>query len=205
MKAIASTAHRTPLSSSRLRFARCSASACRRPLAGRTPSTATRAARTRGGKADCIEDTDPAAGDWHTSCTGLAACPDAGQRRPWSSIHGGRIERSTSEISAELAGIDGGNLYDFNAHLIEDGACRGLETDGSPSNDNFEVLHITATHFDHAEALAVVGAHPDAVSIHGCSAKACSTRRSASAAATRNRSPSSTPTSVSTAVCYRAR
>jgi hypothetical protein len=152
MKAIASTAHRTPL-------VVLAASLC--ALLGLCLPPAPAAADTFDcyegcsdslvGKADCIEDTDPAAGDWHTSCTGLAACPDAGSDVTVLSIHGGRIERSTSEISAELAGSYGWNLYDFNAHLIEDGACRGLETDGSPSNDNFEVLHITATHFDHAE------------------------------------------------------
>lgn len=119
---------------------------------------------------DCIEDVDPDDGDWHTSCTDLGACPDAGSDVTVLSIHGGRIERWTSEISAELAGLYGWNHYDFNAHLLENGACRALATDGSSTNDNNEVLHITATHFDHAEALTLVGAHPDAVSIHGCGA-----------------------------------
>jgi len=119
---------------------------------------------------DCVEDTDPEDGDWHTSCTDLAACPDAGSDVTVLSIHGGRIERWTSEISAELASLYGWSHYDFNAHLLENGACRALATDGNPSNDNNEVLHVTATHFDHAEALTLVGAHPDAVSIHGCGA-----------------------------------
>lgn len=117
---------------------------------------------------DCIESANPNVGDWHTSCTGLGACPDAGSDVTVLSIHGGRIERWTSEISAELASLYGWNRYDFNAHLLEAGACRALATDGNPSNDNNEVLHITATHFDHDEALDLVDAHPDAVSIHGC-------------------------------------
>ncbi len=118
---------------------------------------------------DCIEDVEPT-GDWHTTCTDLADCPDAGSDVTVLTIHGGRIERWTTEIGDELADLYGWNRYDFNAHLITNGDCRDLATDGSSTNDNSEVLHVTATHFDHAEALDLVGDHPDAVSIHGCGA-----------------------------------
>jgi phage replication-related protein YjqB (UPF0714/DUF867 family) len=116
----------------------------------------------------CIESPDPMVGDWHTSCTGLAACPDAGSDVTVLSIHGGKIESKTTEISDALAALYGWNRYDFNAHLLAGGTCRDLEQDGNPNNDNSEVLHITAADFNHAGALALVGAHPDAVAIHGC-------------------------------------
>lgn len=117
----------------------------------------------------CVESA-ASSGDWHTSCTGLADCPDAGSAVTVLSIHGGKIESGTTEIGDDLAAIYGWNRYDFNAHLRTTGACRALADDGSSSNDNSEVLHITGTKFNHADALAVVGAHPDAVSIHGCGA-----------------------------------
>lgn len=117
--------------------------------------------------AGCLE---APGGDWHTSCTGLAACPDAGSDVTVLSIHGGAIERGTTEIGDDLAAIYGWNRYDFNAHLRTTGQCRARATDGNANNDNSEVLHITGTQYNHAEALTLVGAHPDAVSIHGCGA-----------------------------------
>lgn len=106
--------------------------------------------------------------DWTTSCTGLGTCPDAGSDVTVLSIHGGRIERHTSAISADLAGTFGWNLYDFNGDLTT-AACQAYATDPTVG-DNYEVLHITSTRFDHTEARNLVQAHPHAVSIHGCGA-----------------------------------
>ena len=116
----------------------------------------------------CVDN--PGMGDYHTSCSGAPACPDAGSDVTVLAIHGGNIERHTDDIATELAGLFGWNLYTFDAHLVNGGACRALEEDGNPSNDHREVLHVTGTGYNHGEALTLVGAHPHAVSIHGCGA-----------------------------------
>lgn len=76
------------------------------------------------------------------------------------SIHGGKIERHTSEISDELAKRYGWNRYDFDA----DGTAQCLT---GTQDTNFKKLHITATKFDDPRAVALLAAHPKAVAIHG--------------------------------------
>lgn len=122
----------------------------------------------------CIENATT--GDWHTTCTGLTACPDLGSDVTVLSPHGGKIETHTSAISAALAGLYGWNRYDLSAHLVSGGTCDQLaRAAGIPSKlRNHGMLHVTSTHFNHAEALTLVGAHPHAVSIHGCSSSCAS-------------------------------
>jgi phage replication-related protein YjqB (UPF0714/DUF867 family) len=76
------------------------------------------------------------------------------------SFHGGLIEPHTSEIASDLAQRFGWNRYDFNAH----GTSQCLT---GTYNTNFKKLHITATNFDDPRAVALVGAHPKAIAIHG--------------------------------------
>lgn len=76
------------------------------------------------------------------------------------SFHGGKIEAHTSAISSELARRYGWNRYDLNAH-----ASAQCLTSTHP--DDFKKLHITSTKFDDPRAVALVAAHPKAVSIHG--------------------------------------
>ncbi|WP_371830524.1 poly-gamma-glutamate hydrolase family protein [Candidatus Entotheonella palauensis] len=117
----------------------------------------------------------PTTGDWHTTCSGQATCPDAGSDVTVLSHHGGRIEIHTSTISADLSDTYGWNRYDLSGHLVSGGACDKLaEAEGMEANKrNYGMLHVTSTHFNHAEALTLVGAHPHAVSIHGCGSSSC--------------------------------
>ncbi len=91
---------------------------------------------------DCVEGTD-----YNVNASNF------GSRVTVLAIHGGGIEPNTSQISAALSGSYGWNLYDFNAH-------------GSTQCPNSK-LHITATSFDDARAVALVGASSKAVAIHG--------------------------------------
>ena len=74
------------------------------------------------------------------------------------SIHGGKIELHTSEISQALAQQYKWNRYDFAGH----GTAQCLD-----GGNNFDILHITSSRFDEPEALELVKRHPKAVSIHG--------------------------------------
>lgn len=79
------------------------------------------------------------------------------QRRPASPVaiiapHGGRIEDGTSEIARAIAGDD------FNLYLLE----------GLRPSLNYHALHLTSHLFDEPECLALLGACPLVVAIHGC-------------------------------------
>ena len=74
------------------------------------------------------------------------------------SPHGGKIELKTSEIAEDIAALYNWNRYDFAAH----GTSTCLNGLG-----NYKRLHITSSHFDEPQALALVGSHPKSVSIHG--------------------------------------
>lgn len=74
------------------------------------------------------------------------------------SIHGGRIEASTSAITSALASLYGWNRYDFNAHGTARCLKGGIDT---------AVLHITASHFDDPRAVSLVSSSTKAVAIHG--------------------------------------
>ena len=74
------------------------------------------------------------------------------------SIHGGKIEPHTSQISQTLAEAYKWNRYDFAGH-----GTRHCLRGGS----NFDILHITSSRFDEPDGLALVSSHPKAVSIHG--------------------------------------
>ncbi|WP_414584767.1 poly-gamma-glutamate hydrolase family protein [Scytonema sp. PCC 10023] len=78
------------------------------------------------------------------------------------SFHGGNIEAETSAISNKLATMYGWDRYDLNGH-VKTNQC------GSLGQNSFQILHITSTHFDDPEALALVNAHPKSVAIHGYS------------------------------------
>ncbi|MGI9536986.1 MAG: poly-gamma-glutamate hydrolase family protein [Desulfocapsaceae bacterium] len=65
--------------------------------------------------------------------------------------HGGRIEPSTSEVAALIAGDDY-NLFCFN---------------GLKDNDNRD-LHITSHRFDHPQALSLVSKSSYVIAVHGC-------------------------------------
>jgi phage replication-related protein YjqB (UPF0714/DUF867 family) len=67
-------------------------------------------------------------------------------------IHGGAIERGTSELARALAGGDF-SLYTF---------------EGVKPRSNAG-LHVTSTHFDEPQALKLVAAHAACLSLHGCS------------------------------------
>jgi phage replication-related protein YjqB (UPF0714/DUF867 family) len=67
-------------------------------------------------------------------------------------IHGGRIESGTSELARAVAGGDF-SLYTF---------------EGVKPRSNAG-LHITSTHFDEPQALALVARHGVCLSLHGCS------------------------------------
>jgi len=69
-------------------------------------------------------------------------------------IHGGDIEKGTSEIARALAGTDW-NLYDFEGLL---------------GPKSFKVLHVTASNFDDPPALGLASAALVAVTLHGESA-----------------------------------
>jgi phage replication-related protein YjqB (UPF0714/DUF867 family) len=77
------------------------------------------------------------------------------RRRPGSvaiiAPHGGKIERRTSEIAAEIAG-DTYSLYCF---------------EGIKRHHNGE-LHITSSHFDEPECLTLISGCDQVVAIHGC-------------------------------------
>ncbi|MBD1833438.1 poly-gamma-glutamate hydrolase family protein [Cyanobacteria bacterium FACHB-472] len=81
------------------------------------------------------------------------------------SIHGGRIEEYTSEISYDLSQRYGWNRYDFNGH-IETPKCLNLAPSDSRIK-NFDVLHITAKYFDEEKAVDLVSSHEKAIAIHG--------------------------------------
>ena len=74
------------------------------------------------------------------------------------SPHGGKIELKTSNIAEDIANLYNWNLYDFTAHGTSS-CLDGLS--------NYKRLHITSTHFDEPQALALVSSHPKSVSIHG--------------------------------------
>jgi phage replication-related protein YjqB (UPF0714/DUF867 family) len=79
----------------------------------------------------------------------------AAQRCLVMAIHGGGIEPGTTELAQSLAGDsepDSPSLYLFE----------GLRSSGNSE------LHLTSTHFDEPQALAVVARHEFCVSIHGC-------------------------------------
>jgi phage replication-related protein YjqB (UPF0714/DUF867 family) len=84
------------------------------------------------------------------------------------SIHGGKIEDYTSEISWDLSKRYGWNFYDFNGHIEKDTPCWNLDT-SEFKDKNFPVLHITSTNFDEPDAIDLVESHKKAVSIHGFS------------------------------------
>ena len=109
-------------------------------------------------------------GDWHTTQT------NTGSDVTVVSNHGGNIETNTSQISEDLQTLYGWNRYDFSGH-VTNSDCRNLRSSLNPSctvGDHYCVLHITSTHFNDATALNLVGAHPRAVSIHGCGSSGCS-------------------------------
>ncbi|ARI78226.1 poly-gamma-glutamate hydrolase family protein [Halobacillus mangrovi] len=68
-----------------------------------------------------------------------------------SAIHGGGIERVTSQVADHIAG-DRYNFYTFKGKL---------------SSGNFDNLHITSTHFDEPAVLRMVSAVDHHISIHG--------------------------------------
>ncbi len=74
------------------------------------------------------------------------------------SIHGGKIELKTSNISNDLANLYNWNRYDFNGH----GSSSCLD-----GLSQFKRLHITSSNFDDPQALGLVQSHPKSVSIHG--------------------------------------
>ncbi len=82
------------------------------------------------------------------------------------SIHGGKIEDYTSEISWDLSKRYGWNFYDFNGHIEKDTPCWNLDT-SEFEDKNFPVLHITSTNFDEPDAIDLIESHKKAVSIHG--------------------------------------
>ena len=86
-------------------------------------------------------------------------------------IHGGYIERYTSEISKHLAGPPREwNLYTFSGHGREQ-CLTGLKDSLTKEEKNFKRLHITSTRFNHQKALDLVKAHPKSVAIHGYNPK----------------------------------
>ncbi len=83
-------------------------------------------------------------------------------------IHGGKIEANTSKIVRDLANATtrNWNFYDFDGD-ITNSACENLASDSNPSNNNYEVLHITSTRFNEANAVNLVRDHKNAITIHG--------------------------------------
>lgn len=69
-----------------------------------------------------------------------------------AAIHGGAIEKGTSEITQLIAQLGGFDFYSFNAIR---------------PNKNHE-LHVTANHFDDPLLLSMVKTKEHALSIHGC-------------------------------------
>jgi phage replication-related protein YjqB (UPF0714/DUF867 family) len=67
---------------------------------------------------------------------------------------GGKIESSTSEIAAKIAG------HDYNLYRLE----------GRKRNNN-RYLHITSSRFDEPKALALVAKCDQVVVVHGCKGK----------------------------------
>lgn len=82
------------------------------------------------------------------------------------SFHGGGIEANTSDISKRLKHLYGWDRYDLNGHVTST-QCSSLDTDNKLKT--YQILHITSTHFDDPDALALVGEHPNSVAIHGYS------------------------------------
>lgn len=76
-------------------------------------------------------------------------------------IHGGSIEANTSAIAETMASSYGFNAYTFNGHGTSD-CLDGLSNHGR--------LHVTATHFDEAQAMDMVDDAQEVVTIHGYSA-----------------------------------
>lgn len=70
-------------------------------------------------------------------------------------IHGGRIEKGTTELAHELASRGNFNFYSFQ---------------GIKRKDN-SMLHITSTNFDEPKALAMVAKSEITLSLHGCRGK----------------------------------
>jgi phage replication-related protein YjqB (UPF0714/DUF867 family) len=107
--------------------------------------------------------------DWHTTSTPLnQATSDV----TVISIHGDKIEKDTTQIGNKLQSLYNWNRYDFSGHVRSDlaskndlNSCYNLN---SHSGSNFEILHITSNNFNDQTALNLIGAHPKAVSIHGC-------------------------------------
>lgn len=83
-------------------------------------------------------------------------------------IHGGKIEAKTSDIVRDLANTAtrNWNFYDFEAD-ITNSDCNSLASDSNTSNNNYEVLHITSTRFNEANAVNLVQNHKNAIAIHG--------------------------------------
>jgi phage replication-related protein YjqB (UPF0714/DUF867 family) len=78
------------------------------------------------------------------------------------SIHGGRIEAKTSQIAQALADRYSWSHYGFQGH--GQAAC----LDGL---SNYRRLHITSSHFDETNAIALVGSRSHSVAIHGYSSR----------------------------------
>jgi phage replication-related protein YjqB (UPF0714/DUF867 family) len=66
--------------------------------------------------------------------------------------HGGRIERSTSDIARALAGED------FNLYLFE----------GIRPADNYAALHLTSHRFDEPRCLSLLSKCDHVIAVHGC-------------------------------------
>ncbi|AYX89699.1 poly-gamma-glutamate hydrolase family protein [Staphylococcus cohnii] len=69
-----------------------------------------------------------------------------------TAVHGGAIERGTTEIAQYLSEIGDFSFYSFK---------------GVRKNKNNE-LHVTSTHFDEPNLKKIVSEHAQVISIHGC-------------------------------------
>lgn len=69
-----------------------------------------------------------------------------------TAVHGGAIERGTTEIAKYLSEIGNFSFYSFK---------------GVRKNKNNE-LHVTSTHFDEPKLKKIVSEHAQIISIHGC-------------------------------------
>lgn len=87
---------------------------------------------------------------------------DRGSKVTVLTIHGGNIETKTSDIVRDLANATtrNWNFYDFDGSITNT-ACKEL------ASNTYQVLHITSTRFNEANAITLVQKYKNAIAIHG--------------------------------------
>ncbi len=82
-------------------------------------------------------------------------------------IHGGKIEKYTSEIVKRLSDELGYNLYSFNAHPKRNDCAGTLDNATGRWELHATEMRVTATHFDDPRAEGLVSRYPYAFSVYG--------------------------------------